>query len=331
MIRTCLFALLLCCFSVQTVKAQELITALNMDPGWVGINGWAHYVGSNDAGQEFTAATSGTLTTLEASIDKFYGDVPLDISFYTSSNGFPGTFLGSASVPPEDFDPWGTTNGPMNQFDVSTANVQVEAGQNYVVVFTAAASGVQYRCIMTSPNANSFGYAYLASWDGSPWEKMTRLNPNVEIGMRLFVVEECLEFPVDIDVLPDTTNNVVRLGKKKPKPFKVIVYGNSNVDVTFVDTTTLRLGDPSIEGGSSVAPYNVQQSDANGDGIDDLSLLFDLTLLESLGAIDVGSAFLELHGELISCDTITGLDLVQPEVKGKGSGKGKGNGNGNNR
>ncbi len=319
-------------FSIVTAQigySQETITALNMNPDWVGINGWAHYVGSNAAGQEFTATTSGRLTRLEASVDKFYGNVPLDISFYTSDGGFPGTILGTVSVPAEDFVRWGTNTGPMNHFDVSGANVEVEAGQNYVIVFTAEAAGVQYRCIMTAPNANSFGYPYLESRDGSPWVKMTRLSPNVEIGIRLFAEEACVEHLVEVDVLPESVDNVVQLGKKRPKPFEVVVYGNEEVDVVFTDTETLNLGDPTIEGGDTVAPYDVQLSDTNGDGFVDLVLQFDLTTLESSLAIDSNSTGLELKGELINCDTIYGIDIVQ--IKSRGKGNGKGNGKGKNR
>jgi hypothetical protein len=322
----------LCCGAIApVVTAEENVAAVNMNPDWEGINGWAWYIGtsreegtSTSVGQEFVAGVSGKLTTLEASVDKFAGGAPLVITFHTAVDNVPGAVLGSVSIPAEQVGSWaGDIPTPINTFDVSEADVSVEEGQNYFVVFSTPLGGeVRYRAILTAPNENSFGYRAIYSLDGTNWVFPT-ITP--EVGIRLYVESQepppPVEYEVAIDVLADTPKTAIKLGAKNPKPLEVHLFGNGEVSAVDVIVESLGLGDPTIAGGVATVPFNHVVSDINGDGIPDLALWFDLIEMQTNGSIDSDTTVLELRGLLTSGDLVIGYDFVElPAPKGNGKG-----------
>lgn len=311
-----LIATLLLSFISPVAAIAETLVATNMDPDWEGINGWAWYIGysgpngyiNEAAGQEFVSFESGTLTTLEASVDRFAGGAPLVITFHEAVANRPGPVLGSVEIAPADVGRWASDiSTPINTFDVSGANVFVVAGQNYFVTFTTPLAGdVRYRAILTAHNANSFGYRSLYSKDaGATW-----VYPNItpEIGMRLYGAE--ITHQVAIDVRTDSKKDQVRLGKRNPKPLAVDLFGSSAVAVEDVLIASLELGDPTIAGGLATPPLDAQFRDLNGDDDMDLALTFDLGELEANGSIDANSSALELRGYLVNEDALVGSDAV---------------------
>jgi hypothetical protein len=305
------------------VTAQTL-TSTNMDPDWQGINGWAWYVGysggdytNESAAQEFVTTASGKLSILEASVDRSAGGAPLVITFHEAVGNLPGAVLGSVEIPSEDVFNWASQiPTPINVFDVSAADVFVEAGQNYFVTFTTPVAGaVRYRAILTAANANSFGYRALYSKDGGA----TWVYPNItpEIGMRLYVDSGPSEFQVDVDVLADTKKTRIRLGQKKPKPLKVNVFGNQDVSAEDFLVESILLGDSSIVGGVGTVPTDSQILDIDGDGIADVQLTFNLKELENNGSIDANSIVLELQGLVATGDLIYGYDMIEISRSGK--------------
>lgn len=317
----------------------DTLTAVNFGSDWVSNGGQAIYIGdiyeplgieNSGAAQEFPASLSGMLTTLEVSLDKFAGGAPLVITFYESNNGFPGAALGSVSIPESEIGTWNDLpDPPVQPIDVSAGNVYVEAGQNYIVAFTTPLAGnVRYRAMLTAPNANSFGYGPLRTDDGgATWRNS---NATAEIGIRLHVDDSVppppTEYEAGIDIQPDDPENVIQLGKKRPKPVEVVLFGDGRFGVNDILVESLALGDPTIEGGLPTPPADSFVVDVNGDGIDDLSLVFDLGEMEFNGSIDLNSLALVLDGMLSTGDFVSGADFVtvsQPGSGGKGNGKGK--------
>lgn len=320
----------------------DIVTAVNFSQEWMSNFGQAIYVGDDyeplgieneGAAQEFSASLSGQLSTLEVSLDKFSGGAPLVITFYRANNGFPGESLGSVSIPETEVQSWNDlANPPIQSFDVSATNVYVEKGQNYIVAFTTPTGGaVRYRAALTAPNNYSFGYGPLSSKDGgATWDFLIS---SAEIGIRLHVYDSVLPPPVEyeaaIDIQPDDSGNQIQLGKKKPKPVEVVLFGDGRFGVSDVLVRTLGLGDPTIEGGVPTAPVDSIIVDVDGDGIDDLSLVFDLAEMELNGSIDTFSIGLMLDGMLSTGDFVTAADFVSVSQPGGGGGKGGGKGGGN--
>src|SRR5258708_5670257 len=108
--------------------------------------------------QEFTASASGILTTLLTTVDQFQpGGVSLNVSIRAVSGGVPGTLLGSVLFTPSQVSPNGLTT--LSNFDLSSANIIVTAGQSYVVTYTVDTppfGSVRYRALLTSPHSYSF-------------------------------------------------------------------------------------------------------------------------------------------------------------------------------
>lgn len=329
-------------FLTPAARADE-IAAVNMDGGWVGINGWAWYVGYTDlsygiqneaAAQEFIVSKSGALTTITASVDKFYGGDPLIVSVFTAVNRRPGVLLGRVAVPDSQVNSFTTT--PLNTFDLSSQGIQLTAGAHYIVTFTVAKSGaVRYRAILNAPNINSFGIPNLRSTDGGiTWATYANVTP--EVGLVVSVATPPpppppITFKVAIDVIPGSTDNFVNLTSRKPAPLPVAVFGSNEFDVNRVVINSLYLGDPTLTDpntgdGYPVPPVSVKVGDVNGDGLDDLQLTFDVTQMKAFGAINTVSTQLRLDAKVRKADypeildSAYGFDAVSTN-KGKGGNK----------
>lgn len=327
----------------STAARADEIAAVNIDGGWVGINGWAWYVGYSNASlgytneaaaQEFVVSQSGTLTTITASVDKFSGGAPLLVSVYTAVNRRPGVLLGSAAIPEGQVNGFNVNGHPLNTFDLSSLGIPLVAGQNYIVTFTVAIPGaVRYRAILNAPNINSFGIPSMYSKNGgATWLTSPTVTP--EIGLVVSVIVPSpppppVTFEVAIDVVPGTTDNFVNLNSKKSKPVPVAVFGEADFSVDEILPASIVLGDPTLIAGGDgvpVTPYAISVEDVDGDGIDDLLLQFDTVELKTAGAIDSASTELRLEADLANGDSIFGSDSVatsQPKGGGKGNGGGR--------
>lgn len=326
----------------SATRADE-IAAVNMDGGWVGINGWATYVGdiyaplnytNEAAAQEFVVSKGGTLTTITASVDNFIGGDPLIVSVFTAVNRRPGALLGRVSVPDSQINGFNVNGNPLNTFDLSSLGIPLVAGQNYIVTFTVAIPGaVRYRAILNAPNVNSFGIPSLRSPNGGLTWTVNSVTP--EIGLVVSVIVPSpppppVTFEVAIDVVPGTTDNFVNLNSKKSKPVPVAVFGDADFSVDDVVLGSIVLGDPALIAsgdGVPVAPYTISVLDVDGDGHDDLLLEFDTAELKAVGAIDSASTEVRLEADLTNGDSIFGSDSVatsQPKGGGKGNGIGGG-------
>ncbi|MBD3672113.1 MAG: hypothetical protein HUJ26_01190 [Planctomycetaceae bacterium] len=323
------------------------VTAVNFGPVWESNFGQAIYIGdiyeplsidNEGAAQEFPASQSGVLTTLEASVTKSSGGAPLVVTIYESNNGLPGASLGSVSIPESEISTWNDLpDPPIQPFDLSSANISVEAGRNYIVAFTTPLAGaVRYSARLTSPNDYSFGYGPLRTDDGGATWRTS--NSSAEIGVRLLVEASAppppVTFEAQIDIQPEDPDNQIQLGKKRPKPVEVVLFGETDFAVSEILVESLALGDPTIADGQPSPPVGSFIDDIDGDGFDDLFLEFDLAEMEFNLSIDAQSLGLILDGMLSTGDFVSGIDFVtisQPGSKGNGNGGEKGNGKGKNK
>lgn len=331
----------LCCLlglmalAPSAVRADE-IAAVNMDGGWVGINGWAWYVGYSNASlgytneaaaQEFVVSESGTLTTISATVDRFSGGSPLLISVYTAVNRRPGVLLGYVAVPESQVNGFNVNGTPLNTFDLSSAGIPLVSGQNYIVTFTVAVPGaVRYRAFLNAPNINSFGIPSMYSKDrGATWTTSPAVTPEIGLVIRVASPPPPPPLEVAIDVIPGSTDNYVNLKSRKFQLLEVAVLGDNGFDVSEVVPGSIFLGDPTLTdsgAGYPVAPTSVATGDVNGDGVSDLRLQFDVAEMKVFGAIDGSSVVLRLDADLGNGGTIYGFDVVT-STKAKGGGKKK--------
>ncbi len=172
-----------------TVIASNLPTGYSLssfaeDAGFQG-NTSNGFFNNEAAAQEFTAAASGQVTTLIATVDQFQAEgVPLIVSFYAASGLLPGPLLGSVSFAPNLVST--NTFVTPSTLDVSSANVNMVAGQSYFVVFSVAtpiSESSRYRIVLLNENSSFFGFSPLDSQNaGASW--FTSPVPN-EVGLTL--------------------------------------------------------------------------------------------------------------------------------------------------
>lgn len=128
---------------------------------------------------------------------------------------------------------------------------------------------------------------------------------------------------VAIDVDPSSAKNKLNLNTKHPKPLDVAVFGAEDFDVQDIVADTVELGDPVLTDpetglGQKVAPTSFTYEDVNGDGMQDLLLIFDLRDLQELGAIDYLTKSLEFQALLGNNGVVFGSDMVSISgAKGK--------------
>lgn len=155
-------------------------------------------------------------------------------------------------------------------------------------------------------------------------------NVTPEIGLTISVASPPPPPPpppleVAIDVDPASTDNVVNLKTKKPKPLDVAVFGSLDFDVLDVRPETMVLGDPILTdpdtgSGLKVTPTAIAVADLDGDGYLDLSLQFDLSEMQAAGAIDELSQSLQFLATLDNEGLVYGSDAVKTSG-GKGKGR----------
>ncbi|QDU37239.1 hypothetical protein Mal4_15490 [Maioricimonas rarisocia] len=325
------------------VRADE-ITATNMDETGYNHTGWAYSVGyrnpdlgyTNEVpGQEFLAQVSGTLTTLTATVDRFVGREPLQVSVFTATANRPDILLGTVSVPETEVAGSGDPDWPMTTVDFSALGIPLVAGESYIVTFktsTALFQSARYRALQTQINVNSFGQPPIVSKDGGATWFDSRVDP--EVGLIVCVASAPPEpQEVVVDVVPGSDANRVKLNGRKLKPLEVAVLGDADLDVYDILPETALLGDPVLTdpdtgSGIPVGPTTFSYGDVDGDGDDDLLLEFDLAEMQLAGAIDSASTVLLLEAELGNGGLVYGLDGVSIKGGGKGKGNGKGNGKG---
>jgi hypothetical protein len=118
--------------------------------------------------QEFTAQTSGRVTTIVATVDSFDpGGVSLDVAVRANAGGTPGAVLGSALFTPGQVSSNGFSSP--STFDLTAANINLVSGQTYFVTFTVDTpdpGSVRYRALLLNSNPNFFGFQPLFSKDG---------------------------------------------------------------------------------------------------------------------------------------------------------------------
>lgn len=322
-----------------TVAQADVVTATNMDGGYVP-SGYHIRIGiatpQPDIGytclttaQEFIPTVSGRLTTLTAPLMRKsrLDPKPLLVSIFAKEAEIPGTPLGTLSVPYEDID---LDSILEHTFDLSALNIHLVAGQSYFAVFaveTVEPAGVQYMVYCTEPNDNSFGippmYYRLDANNGDPDGWLDVPIP-AEIGLIVSVVPPPQEVQIDVD--PDSKKNRVNLKAKRPKPLRVAVFGDADLDVLDVLPDTARFGDPELTDpelgtGAAVAPTGFVHDDVDGDGDLDLLLQFDVAEMKSAGAVDGDSLLMMLEAELLSGGRVFGFDLINQKTnKGKGRG-----------
>lgn len=114
--------------------------------------------------------------------------------------------------------------------------------------------------------------------------------------------DEPLEMPVEIDILPGSDDNPIRLGRRGVLP--VVLYGSESFDVESVDPATLGFG----PGAAPLAHKAPHATDHDGDGWLDW-ILHHRVEQAGLAAEDAEAC---LVGETWEGDLVVGCDLVTP-------------------
>ncbi|MBD3676329.1 MAG: hypothetical protein HUJ26_22690 [Planctomycetaceae bacterium] len=126
---------------------------------------------------------------------------------------------------------------------------------------------------------------------------------------------------VEIDVEPGKGGpKPSRINLRSKKTLPVAILSTTDFDATEVVAETVLLGDPVLlEAGSGIAVPSVGGSveDVNGDGMDDLLVLFQISEISGFGAVAPGSVEVLLIGETTSGTPIYGFDNVRVTPKKK--------------
>lgn len=112
---------------------------------------------------------------------------------------------------------------------------------------------------------------------------------------------------VDVDIKPGSSVNLFKVGSKGMLP--VAVLGSSDLDVSKIDTASIRL--------SGISPVRMTVDDVQADGFADAVFHFrdqDIAVLLN-GAADGDVLDLELTGTLLDGTEITGTDSITVNLK----------------
>lgn len=107
---------------------------------------------------------------------------------------------------------------------------------------------------------------------------------------------------VNVDVQPNSTNNVINLRSNSTVP--VALFGSADFNVSSVDLTTVRFGPMHMEGGA--APIRYLMVDINQDGYQDLLFHFR----SRATGLQPGETEACLHGMLLDGTHFCGHDTV---------------------
>jgi PGF-pre-PGF domain-containing protein len=123
-----------------------------------------------------------------------------------------------------------------------------------------------------------------------------------------------VKLPVDIDVQPDDTPNELPPSPNAAVP--VAVLGSASFDpTTGLDVSTVRFGAESdLERGGGAVAFSTDVTDVDGDGLDDLVLVFK----NGDTGFDETNTLAVLTGETDGGLTVYGTDTVTVKTKGNG-------------
>jgi len=119
---------------------------------------------------------------------------------------------------------------------------------------------------------------------------------------------------VDIDVRPFRRHNIIRINEDDDdcedyRRLRVAVFGTPDFDVADIDTSTLVLGDPTLDG--TAAPIKSKKKRLNRDHRKDLLMVFSTCELYRNGALDLDTNRLDVSGETIDGIPFIGSDSVR--------------------
>ena len=127
---------------------------------------------------------------------------------------------------------------------------------------------------------------------------------------------------VDIDVKPGSDRNPINLKSKGVVP--VAVFGADDFDVTLIDDPdSIILTDSTFDEPVGATPVRWSLGDIDGDGFEDIGLLFKTQELRPY--LSTASAEVTLLGTTVDGVLFTGADAVDTFIKGKDKDKDKDN------
>jgi hypothetical protein len=124
-----------------------------------------------------------------------------------------------------------------------------------------------------------------------------------------------VKLPVAIDLKPDDEVNRIPPSPRAALP--IAIFGTDAFDpTTGLEVSTLRFGSrTAIDGGGGSSPFNSGVEDVNGDGIDDLIVLFRVADT----GFDADNTVAVLEGETKGGEIVFGSDTVAVKTpRGKG-------------
>jgi hypothetical protein len=183
-------------FGAGGVARGDVVIASNLaaSPSYSSFDYGIGFAGSTSNGpftnetpaQEFTAGTSATIHTITATVGQFQPQgVPLTVLVTTAAGSIPGATLGSVTFATGQVSSNAFTSP--TTFDMSSAGINLTAGQHYFVEFFVATpinGSIRYQALLlNTPNPIAFGFPAIDSPNGgSTW--LPPAVPN-EIGLTI--------------------------------------------------------------------------------------------------------------------------------------------------
>ena len=162
--------------------------------------------------------------------------------------------------------------------------------------------------VTTDFGGNDIGYAIALQPDG---KIIVAGSSDSDFALaRYDVVASAME--VNIDVKPGRFPNRIQLEKhvcKDDDNLYVAILTTPAFDALNVDTSSLTLGDPNLNG--TISPVRSRANDVDGDGDMDMALTFPLCNLVTHEALNTSSTELVLTGMTLNGVSLTGRDSVK--------------------
>lgn len=218
-----------------------------------------------------------------------------------------------------DFDsirPIGAT--PPSSFSIDTSGIPWQWGAtDYVAFYWLSEAGDGSPVAVLQPGTEYDAFKFFTSGPDSPFATF-----NAPDGGTITTGETITDQPpepvdVEVDVKPGSDSNPVNLKSngrsqgKSPRAggvLPVAILTTEDYDATVVEVDTVLLGDAGLP--SAVSPVGSSIEDVDGDGDDDVLLLFSILDLTLSSAIDDETTELLLTGEDADEAAISGVDSV---------------------